>query len=53
MVSPSSIGHFGIRTTPDKFEEMVEWHLNFFGGRCVLRNAKAAFIAWDDELRGM
>lgn len=48
-VSPSSIGHFGIRTTPDRFEEMVKWHLAFFGGRCVLRNEKAAFIAWDDE----
>ncbi|KAM7211483.1 Glyoxalase/Bleomycin resistance protein/Dihydroxybiphenyl dioxygenase [Rhypophila decipiens] len=49
VISPASIGHFGIRTTPEKFEQMVEWHLNFFGGRAVLRNEKAAFIAWDDE----
>ncbi|KAB5580886.1 Glyoxalase/Bleomycin resistance protein/Dihydroxybiphenyl dioxygenase [Coniochaeta sp. 2T2.1] len=49
LVSPSSIGHFGIRTTPDKFEAMVKWHLDFFGGHTVLRNEKAAFIAWDDE----
>ncbi len=49
LISPASIGHFGIRTTPDKFEAMVKWHLDFFGGRCVLRNDKAAFIAWDDE----
>jgi len=49
LISPASIGHFGIRTTPDKFDAMVEWHLNFFGGHLVLRNRKAAFIAWDDE----
>ncbi|KAK3402701.1 Glyoxalase/Bleomycin resistance protein/Dihydroxybiphenyl dioxygenase [Sordaria brevicollis] len=49
LISPASIGHFGIRTTPDKFEAMVNWHLNFFGGRAVLRNKHAAFIAWDDE----
>ena len=48
-INPASIGHFGIRTTPDKFEAMVKWHLDFFGGREVLRNAKASFIAWDDE----
>jgi catechol-2,3-dioxygenase len=28
---------------------MVKWHLDFFGGRCVLRKPNAAFIAWDDE----
>ncbi|BEI83404.1 hypothetical protein CcaverHIS002_0400080 [Cutaneotrichosporon cavernicola] len=49
LISPSSIGHFGIRTTPDKFDAMVKWHLDFFGGRLVLRNSKAAFIAWDHE----
>ena len=49
LISPSSIGHFGIRTTPDKFEAMVSWHLNFFGARAVLRNKNAVFIAWDDE----
>ncbi|KAK0669222.1 putative biphenyl-2,3-diol 1,2-dioxygenase [Cercophora samala] len=49
LISPSSIGHFGIRTTPEKFEAMVKWHLDFFGGREVLRNAKASFIQWDEE----
>jgi len=49
LVSPSSIGHFGIRTTPDKFEEMVQWHVNFFGGQVILRNKNAAFIAFDEE----
>lgn len=49
LISPSCIGHFGIRTTPDKFEAMVNWHLEFFGGEVTLRNAKAAFIAYDEE----
>ena len=49
LISPSSIGHFGIRTTPEKFDAMVQWHVNFFGGRIVLQNAKAAFLAFDHE----
>lgn len=49
LISPSSMGHFGLRTTPRNFEKMVQWHLDFFGGRVVLRNEKAAFIAYDDE----
>ena len=28
---------------------MVKWHLDFFGGRVVLRDQNAAFIAYDDE----
>ncbi|KAL3440780.1 Glyoxalase/Bleomycin resistance protein/Dihydroxybiphenyl dioxygenase [Aspergillus insuetus] len=49
LISPSCIGHFGLRTTPDKFEAMIKWHLDFFGGQITLRNEKAAFIAYDDE----
>ncbi|CAH0051362.1 unnamed protein product [Clonostachys solani] len=49
LISPSSIGHFGIRTPPEKFDSMVRWHLDFFGGRIVLQNDKAAFIAFDHE----
>lgn len=49
LLSPSSIGHFGLRTTPDKFEAMVKWHLNFFGARIVLQNEHAAFLAFDHE----
>ncbi|KAJ5779252.1 Glyoxalase/Bleomycin resistance protein/Dihydroxybiphenyl dioxygenase [Penicillium paradoxum] len=49
LISPSCIGHFGLRTTPENFEAMVQWHLNFFGGHITLRNEKAAFIAYDEE----
>ena len=49
LISPSSMGHFGVRTTPESFDKMVQWHLDFFGGHTVLRNEKAAFIAYDEE----
>lgn len=49
LVRPASIGHFGLRTTPDHFEQMVQWHLNFFAGSIVLKNDKAAMITFDHE----
>lgn len=48
-ISPSSIGHFGLRTRPEGFDAMVQWHLDFFSGRIVLQNKNAAFIAYDYE----
>lgn len=48
-IHPASIGHFGLRTTPESFEKMVEWHLNFFNGEAVLKNDHAAFLRFDDE----
>lgn len=49
LLSPASMGHFGLRTTPENFEAMVKWHLDFFGGYIALKNDKAAFIGYDDE----
>ena len=49
IIRPASIGHFGLRTTPEKLEEMIKWHLSFFGGTIALRTANAAFIRFDDE----
>ena len=49
LVHPSKIAHFGLRTTPEKFEAMVEWHTNFFGGSVVWRTDHAAFLRFDDE----
>ncbi|KAL1851899.1 hypothetical protein Plec18170_006202 [Paecilomyces lecythidis] len=48
-VRPVSIGHFGLRTTPENFDAMVKWHLDFWGGFIVLQSSQAAFIAYDDE----
>jgi catechol-2,3-dioxygenase len=49
LLHPKYMAHFGLRTTPQKFDEMVDWHLKFFGGRLVLKSAEAAMIAYDDE----
>lgn len=49
LVAPKSIAHFGLRTTPANFEEMVKWHCNFFGGRVVHGTDHAAFISFDHE----
>ncbi|KAL5610356.1 hypothetical protein FOVSG1_005037 [Fusarium oxysporum f. sp. vasinfectum] len=49
VIRPAMIGHFGLRTTPECFEAMITWHVDFFGGWVVLKNEKAAFIAYDDE----
>lgn len=49
LVHPSSVAHFGLRTRPENFEAMVQWHLNFFGGKTVLKNEVAAFITYDHE----
>ena len=49
IIRPAYIGHFGIRTTPDKLEQMITWHCNFFGGSIALRTSNAAFIRFDDE----
>ena len=49
IVRPAYIGHFGIRTTPEKLEQMIDWYTTFFGGSVVLRAPHAAFIRWDDE----
>lgn len=49
LISPKSIGHFGLRTTPEKFDAMVQWHKDFFGGSIVLKNDIAAMLTFDDE----
>lgn len=49
LVSPSKIGHWGMRTTPENFDKMVEWHCNFFGAEVVYKTPNAAFIRFDDE----
>lgn len=48
-VHPTSIAHFGLRTTPENFEKMVEWHISFFNGEAFLKNDHAAFLRFDDE----
>ncbi|RAO71870.1 uncharacterized protein BHQ10_007882 [Talaromyces amestolkiae] len=49
LVSPSSIAHFGLRTTPDRFKTMVKWHEKFWGGRIVIQNETFAMFQYDYE----
>lgn len=49
IIRPELIAHFGIRTTPDKFDQMVDWYCALFGASVVLRYTHAAFLRWDDE----
>ncbi|KAK5061075.1 hypothetical protein LTR84_007616 [Exophiala bonariae] len=49
LIAPEKIAHFGLRTTPENFEKMVDWHLKFFAGKVVLKTDHAAFIRFDDE----
>lgn len=49
IVRPASIGHFGVRTTPEKYEKMIDWYTTFFGGSVVYRAPGGAFISWDEE----
>ena len=48
-IHPSSIGHFGLRTRPESFQKMVEWHKNFFNAEAVIETDHAAFLRFDDE----
>ena len=48
-VSPQSIGHWGVRTTPDSYDAMVQWHLDFFAAQKAWSGGHATMIAWDDE----
>lgn len=49
LISPHEIGHFGLRTVPEKYEAMVSWHLTFFGGRKVWSSPRATMISFDHE----
>jgi catechol-2,3-dioxygenase len=48
-LAPGKIAHWGMRTTPENFEKMVEWHCNFFGGEVVYKLPTVAFVRFDDE----
>ncbi|KIX92998.1 uncharacterized protein Z520_11271 [Fonsecaea multimorphosa CBS 102226] len=48
-VHPSYVGHFGLRTRPENFEAMIDWHVKFFGSKVVLKNNVAAFLTYDHE----
>lgn len=49
VITPKEIGHWGIRTTPEHYDAVVQWHLDFFGAQVAWSGPKATMIAWDDE----
>lgn len=49
LVAPGKIAHFGVRTRPESFDKMIDWHIKFFAGEVILKTDHAAFIRFDDE----
>ncbi|PVH83862.1 Glyoxalase/Bleomycin resistance protein/Dihydroxybiphenyl dioxygenase [Cadophora sp. DSE1049] len=49
LIRPAELCHVVLRTTPAKYEAMVDWYVQFLGGR-VSHGAKSiTFIAYDHE----
>ena len=48
-ISPAKLAHFVIRTTPEKFEEMVQWYLDLLNAEVAFKNAFSCFMTYDDE----
>lgn len=49
LISPSKIAYYSVKTTPESFEKMVQWHRTFFGAEVVSKMPNAAFLRFDDE----
>ncbi|KAI0847760.1 Glyoxalase/Bleomycin resistance protein/Dihydroxybiphenyl dioxygenase [Daldinia vernicosa] len=48
-ISPESLCHVVLRTTPDNFEDMVEFYLTILGGRVSHRSHRLCFMTYDYE----
>ena len=48
-VSPAKLAHFVVRTTPERFQEMVHWYKNLLGAEAVFENAFSCFMTYDEE----
>ncbi len=46
---PAKFAHVVLRTTPERFQEMVDWYLTVLGGEIVHSDGIFAFLAYDDE----
>jgi len=49
VTSPSYLAHVVLRTSPEKYSEMVDFYVTFLGGKVVLKNEMLAFITYDEE----
>jgi len=49
IVSPRKLAHFVVRTSPERFQEMVAWYRNLLGARVAFENPFSCFMTYDDE----
>jgi catechol 2,3-dioxygenase-like lactoylglutathione lyase family enzyme len=48
-VSPAKLAHFVVRTTPERFEEMVRWYRTLLDAQIVFKNPFSCFMTYDGE----
>ncbi|KAK3081978.1 hypothetical protein LTS18_009559 [Coniosporium uncinatum] len=48
-LEPTALCHFVLRTLPENFEKMVNWYVDFTGGRLSYYSSSIAMIAYDEE----
>ena len=49
VISPKRLCHMVLRSQPENYKTMVDWYVNFLGGRVVWGNDSISFITYDDE----
>lgn len=49
VISPARLAHVVLRTSPEKFKEMVSFYKTFLGAHINMENEMLSFLAYDDE----
>jgi catechol-2,3-dioxygenase len=48
-ITPVKLAHFVVRTTPERFEEMVQWYLDVLNAEVAFKNPLLCFMTYDEE----
>ncbi len=48
-ITPATLAHFVVRTTPERFEEMVQWYLDVLNAEVAFKNPLLCFMTYDEE----
>jgi len=48
-VSPAKLAHFVLRTSPERFQELVGWYRNLLQAEVAFENPFSCFMTYDDE----
>ena len=48
-ITPAKLAHFVVRTTPERFEEMVQWYLDVLNAEVAFKNPFSCFMTYDEE----